>query len=268
MEFTFPRMTRTVKTLLIVYASVFVLSLFIEELSRAFALYLQKEPVLNIQLIYRVFTYSLVGSWNNVIGFGLFVLFMWWVGCGLEREWGTRTFIVFLACTVSVSGILSMMFLNLVGLPFAIMGTTGLTFAIITVLAFNHPESPFYMFGIFPLKAKWLLLVSFFLTLAAPSISYVIYAVVIQIASGLVAVIFSLVRFPVPPWLSGLGLFRDRSAWRSGGRFDGRKDPRSTGEKARISRFPLTGVWDKDKKKIKKLIDEIHADARKQEKDD
>lgn len=272
MDYFFPRMTRAVKVVLIVHAAVFVLSLFIAEIPRMLALYLQRDPAANLQLIYRIFTYTTAEYASSIVNLLLFGLFMWWMGCNLEEKWGTRTFVAYLLTTVAVSGLLSLMVLSLFRLPIAITGTSGLTFAIIAIVAFDHPNLPIYIFGIFPIKAKWVLLFSLLVpalaSLTDPSFVSLIYLMTVLLANALVAIVFVMIRFPLPVWLGSLGLFRDRSGEIPRSRFHDRSRRPDRNRNSRISKFPLSGVWDKDRKKIKELIDEIHADANKQKKDD
>jgi membrane associated rhomboid family serine protease len=204
MEQHVPGISKTVIVILIIHAIFFVLSAFIMEMGSTFSLYLSEAPEDNITLLYRVFSYPLVHvnpGGESLLGFLLFALFMWWVGSALEREWGSKLFILFYVMTIGISGLLCLLLLNLIAIPFPIMGTSGMTFAIIAVFAFNNPNSRFFIFGIFPLKAKWLLFISLILTFLIPSPLYIAYSLLIQVVTGLTAVIFCMFVFPLPLWL-------------------------------------------------------------------
>jgi hypothetical protein len=274
MNYQLPRLTPTVKYLLIGYAAVFVLSIFIQAIPANLALFFQDTALGNISLVWRAFTYSFVTNLQGILGLMFFALFLWWVGGALESQWGTRTFVTFLAVTSAVAGLLSLLALSAFGNPIPVAGTVGLTFAIITVFAFLAPEAQFYMFGIFPLKAKWLVLISVILTFITPNLTYIIYALVVQIVSGFVAVAFVMIRFPLPYWLaSALGKIRSDirsrgSRRKSGktrlsiyrhpdaGRNDGR-NPDSIAADPKMNR--------KARKEVRKLMDRIYKSAKKED---
>lgn len=209
MQNSFPRITKTITYILIIHAIAFVLSIFLPFLNNILALYLSPTLTENISLLYRIFTYPLVGGYGNSIGLIFFALFMWWVGSTLEKMWGTIMFLRFYLTTISISGLLSMFLFYLIKMPLPVLGTTGITFAIIAVFAYNQPNTPFYIFGIFPLKAKWLVLIAVVLIFLNPSPVYILYNVIIQFFTGITAVVFVYLNFPRPPWLSSfLSRFR------------------------------------------------------------
>lgn len=204
MEQHFPKISRVIIIILVIHSVFFVLSVILREIVNTLSLYFLDTPEANISLLYRILTYPLVyihTGGENLFGFMLFALFMWWVGSALEREWGSKLFVLFYLITIGISGIVCLILLNLLGITFPIMGTSGITFAIIAVFAYKNPNSRFHVFGIFPIKVKWLLLVSLVLTFLIPSPLYIVYSLLIQLITGLTAVIFCRIVFPLPLWL-------------------------------------------------------------------
>lgn len=207
--YAFPKITNAIKIILIVHGIGFLFSIFMPETMRiVFGLGSQSDPILYITFIWKIFTYPIVGH-TNIIGLLFFALFMWWVGSRLEESWGTKLFVTFYLVTISVSGLLILPLISLIGDPqlSSLYGTTGLTFAIIAVYAYIAPNLQFYIFGIFPMKVKWLLLISIILTFAsgaqagASAGSVILYNLIIQIITGLVAVTFVFINFSLPTWI-------------------------------------------------------------------
>ncbi|MBN1699317.1 MAG: rhomboid family intramembrane serine protease [Spirochaetales bacterium] len=202
-DYQLPKITRTVTVILIIHAVFFLLSLVIPRIIFGyFGLYWSDMPVFNLTLVYRIFTYPFVLFRVEIFGLLFFALFMWWVGSGLERSWGTRQFITFYCVTVSVSGLLCLPVIHLTGVHMGyIAGTIGITFSIIAVYAYLTPNTPFYVFGIFPIKVKWLLLVSLLFIIMEPTPSSMLYHLIIQLVTGLVAVMYVFFTQPIPVWV-------------------------------------------------------------------
>lgn len=200
-QYQLPKLTQTIKIVLIIHGAFFIVSIFAPQINAYFALFFQPTISAHITLIFRIFTYTLISS-NNIMSLLMFGLFMWWVGGRLEEIWGRDYFIFFYLVTVGVSGILCLVIFHFTGIPAIIAGTTGVTFAIIAVFAYLTPNSPFYVFGIFPLKVKWLLAISLILTFMEPSPIGILYNILFQVITGLVAVCFVMINFPLPMWIS------------------------------------------------------------------
>ncbi len=279
MEQNLPKISKTIIVILIIHTVFFVLSVFVREIGNIFALYFLDTPASNITLLYRIFSYPLVyihAGGDSLLGFMLFALFMWWVGTALEREWGSKLFILFYVITIVVSGILCLLLLNLIGIPFPIMGTSGITFAIIAVFAFINPNSRFYLFGIFPVKVKWLLLISLVLTFLIPSPLYIVYSLAIQLITGLCAVVFHMSVFPLPLWLEARvqGFKEDRKSKefkKKRRRFTVYKNPKYENGIKSPNRLEDEEIRKMANREIDKILDKIKkksdASSDKEEKD-
>jgi membrane associated rhomboid family serine protease len=98
-----------------------------------------------------VLTYMFVhaGIWHllfNMLGLLFF-------GPVLEDRWGSREFIKFYFLCGFAGGLLSLFF------PYqAIVGASAAIFGILVAFAMYWPDNPIYIWGIFPVKAKWLVL--------------------------------------------------------------------------------------------------------------
>lgn len=101
-------------------------------------------------------------------GFGhlLFnMLALWMFGAALEWEWGTKQFCFYYFLTGIGAGLASILFS-----PFAIdptIGASGAIYGLLLAFGVLHPNRPIFIYGIFPVKAKWLVIAVGVLTLWA-----------------------------------------------------------------------------------------------------
>jgi membrane associated rhomboid family serine protease len=204
--FALPKLTKAVKYILIAQGIGLILSLISPE--RMIYYFSINTGFLNVQglgsffeyisLAWQIFTYPLVYPSGSIslINLLFFGLFMYFVGCRLEESWGTKIFIIFYLTVISVSGLISFIILSLFGLPI-VYGISGITFSIIAVYAWFAPNLQFFIFGLFPVKVKWLLLVAVILAIFSWPTGFVM-----EISAGLVAVIFVFIKFPLPSWVA------------------------------------------------------------------
>ena len=83
------------------------------------------------------------------------MLFLFFFGPPLESKWGSREFIrYYLVC--GLGGVaLSFLFVS-----YSIIGASAAVYGVMLAFAMAWPDAPIYVWGIFPVKAKWL--VAFF----------------------------------------------------------------------------------------------------------
>lgn len=87
------------------------------------------------------------GFWHVFLN----MLMLFFFGPPLERQWGSREFIKFyLVCGLGGAA-LSFLFM-----PDSIIGASAAVYGIMAAFAMTWPEAPIYVWGIFPVKAKWL----------------------------------------------------------------------------------------------------------------
>jgi rhomboid family protein len=79
------------------------------------------------------------------------MLFLFFFGPPLEAKWGEREFLKFY-----LIGGLGGVALSMVFLPSSIVGASAAVYAVMLAFAMNWPNSPIYVFGIFPVLAKYL----------------------------------------------------------------------------------------------------------------
>ncbi len=95
-------------------------------------------------------TYMFVHAGFGHLFFNMLALFFF--GPPLEANWGGREFLKFyLVCGLGGA------VLSLLAPQVAIIGASAAVFGVMLAFAMNWPDAPIYVFGIFPVKAKWLI---------------------------------------------------------------------------------------------------------------
>ena len=112
-----------------------------------------------------IVTYMFVHAWLAHIAFNMFTL--WMFGPRLEQIWGTRTFIQFyLWCGIG-GGIAHLLFAQ----HSTVIGASGAISGVLVAYALHWPDEEVYLFGVIPMKTRWL----------------VVWMVVINLAMGVAA---------------------------------------------------------------------------------
>jgi membrane associated rhomboid family serine protease len=95
-----------------------------------------------------IVTYMFVhgGFWH--LFWNMVALFFF--GPPLEAKWGSREFLKFYAWCAAGGALLSLVFA-----PNPIVGASAAVYGIMLAFAMNWPDSPIYIWGILPVKAKW-----------------------------------------------------------------------------------------------------------------
>ena len=144
-------LTPVVKRLLIANAVAFGLTLV---LGRSFVYdWFAFQPTRIFIRPWGVFTYMFVHGGFMHIAVNMLALFFF--GGPLEERWGSREFFKYYVIC-GLGGVA----LSYVFMPTAIVGASAAVFGVMLAFAMIWPDSPIYVWAIFPVKAKWL--VAFF----------------------------------------------------------------------------------------------------------
>ncbi|GMV07817.1 MAG: hypothetical protein AMXMBFR53_40920 [Gemmatimonadota bacterium] len=103
------------------------------------------------------FTYMFVHGGLMHLALNMLVLFFF--GPPLESRWGGREFFKFYVICGLGGVALSFFFL-----PAAVVGASAAVYGLMLAFAVNWPDAPIYVWGIFPVKAKWLVAFLFVLS--------------------------------------------------------------------------------------------------------
>lgn len=117
------------------------------------ALTLNREAILSGE-VWRLVSWIFIPNTTSLLWVLFYLMFTWWVGDLIESTWGTFKlnlyyFTGYLACTVA-----ALVF------PGPSLGNTALTSSLLFAAATIAPELQILLFGIIPLRLKWVALVS------------------------------------------------------------------------------------------------------------
>ncbi len=150
------RMTPVVKRLLIANAAVFLLTLLVGQdvIFRWFAFH----PRHFLTQPWGAFTYMFVHAGFMHVFMNMLVVFFF--GPPLEARWGSKEFFrYYLVC--GMGGVL----LSFLFVPASVVGASAAAYGLMLAFAMTWPDAPIYVWGIFPVKAVWLVAFLFAMTL-------------------------------------------------------------------------------------------------------
>lgn len=144
--------TKAVKYLLLANVGIFFLEfLWGSELIYLFGL----TPALVKQgFIWQLFTYMFLHGGFFHIFFNMFAL--WMFGGEIERAWGTKEFLKYYFVTGVGAGFFTFFLSFNSHVP--TIGASGAIFGILVAFAMMFPDRPIYLYFLFPIKAKYLVI--------------------------------------------------------------------------------------------------------------
>lgn len=152
------RLTPWVKRLLIANTVVFLLTLIV---GRDFVFnWFSFRPSEVLFRPWGVVTYMFLHGDFWHLFMNMLVLFFF--GPPLESKWGSREFIKYYVICGLGGVALSFFFVS-----YAIIGASAAVYGIMLAFAMTWPEAPIYVWGIFPVKAKWLVAFLFVVTFSS-----------------------------------------------------------------------------------------------------
>ena len=140
------RPTPMVKRLLIANSVVFAIGLVLPELVLD---WLAFQPTRIVFRPWAPLTYMFVHGSLGHLFFNMLMLFFF--GPPLEGRWGEREFLKFYVICGLGGAALSFLFM-----PVSIVGASGALYGVMIAFALNWPKAPIYVFGIFPVEARYL----------------------------------------------------------------------------------------------------------------
>ena len=117
--------------------------------------------------IWQLFTYLFIHGGIFHIFFNMFVL--WMFGKDLESQWGKMEFLLFYFVCGIGAGLITV--LSSVTSTVPIVGASGARYGLLLAYGFTYPNQMVYLYGLFPLKVKYMVLglgvIAFFASLSA-----------------------------------------------------------------------------------------------------
>ena len=105
--------------------------------------------------IWQLFTYAFLHGGIFHLIFNMFAL--WMFGCELERHWGTRVFVKYVLVTGIGAGISTVIVFPNLSIP--TIGASGLVYGILLAYGLFFPNRIIYLYLLFPIKAKYFVLI-------------------------------------------------------------------------------------------------------------
>ena len=157
-----------VKLLVIINIVVFVLTALSGQRSILFSSFgLVPSHVWSNFKVWQLFTYLFVHGGFLHIFFNMFVL--WMFGKDLEMQWGKNEFLLFYFTCGIGAGLMTVLFSVNSIVP--IVGASGAIYGLLVAYGFTYPNRMVYLYGLFPLKVKYMVLglgvIAFFASLSA-----------------------------------------------------------------------------------------------------
>ncbi len=105
---------------------------------------------------WQLITYSFLHGGFAHLFFNMFAL--WMFGVPIERAWGSRRFGVYYFVCVAGAGLTQLLVVTLSGSVYPTVGASGGVFGILLAFGMMFPNTPIYLYFLFPIKAKWLVI--------------------------------------------------------------------------------------------------------------
>lgn len=146
--------TPAVKNVILANVAVFLIQMLWPQLVDIRIFGLVPYLVLDQFFIWQLVTYMFLHGGFSHILFNMFAV--WMFGSDLERTWGTKEFLRYYFLTGTLAGV--SIFLWNFGSLVPTIGASGAVFGILAAYALFFPNQDIYIWGIFPVKAKFLAL--------------------------------------------------------------------------------------------------------------
>jgi membrane associated rhomboid family serine protease len=147
-------LTPAIKWLLVANGAIYLLGL-LTNTKVLFDLFgLVPTAILGKGYLWQVATYMFLHGGFFHLFFNMFSL--WMFGTDLEREWGTKAFLKFYFITGVGAGIIT--FLLTIGSSIPTIGASGAIYGILVAFAIIYPNRLVYIYFLFPVKVKYLVL--------------------------------------------------------------------------------------------------------------
>lgn len=145
------RWTKGVKRLIIINVVIWLLMLVGYNLLTPFGL---TPTLVKKGYIWQLFTYMFLhGDFFHIL-FNMFIL--WMFGRSIEEEWGTKEFVKYYFITGIGAGVFT--FILSINSSIPTIGASGAIFGILVAYAMMFPDSLIYVWFLFPIKAKYLVI--------------------------------------------------------------------------------------------------------------
>ena len=151
--------TPAVKILIITNVIAFVLNLIVDVMTIRLGLW--PKAVFEDLALWQPFTYMFLHSIAGVGHVLINMLSLWMFGTELERTWGTRFFTKYYFVTgvgAAATSLLLSLFVD--GIYYSVtVGASGAIYGLLLAYALYFPDRPIYMYMVFPIPAKYFVMI-------------------------------------------------------------------------------------------------------------
>ncbi len=154
---------------------------------------------------WQVLTYGFLHGGFTHILFNMFAL--WIFGTALENSWGSRRFAIFYFVCLIGAGLVQLFVTTMQaqasGFPVPTVGASGAVYGILLAFGMMFPETPIYVYFLFPIKAKYFVVLYGVLELwsglANTNSGIAHFAHLAGMAFGLVLILYWRGKLPLKP---------------------------------------------------------------------
>lgn len=111
---------------------------------------------MSLFLPWQLVTYSFLHGGFTHLLFNMFAL--WLFGVQIENTWGSRRFAAFYFVCVAGAGLIQLLVASSGGDIYPTVGASGGVFGILLAFGMMFPNQLIYIYFLFPIKAKWLVI--------------------------------------------------------------------------------------------------------------
>lgn len=104
--------------------------------------------------VWRLLTYAFCHT--EPLGLALNMVVLWIFGSRTEGMRGSREWLAFYLCGAIAGGLGHLLFSLVVPTAVPVMGATGPVLAVLTLYALYYPREQLWLFGLFPIECRWL----------------------------------------------------------------------------------------------------------------
>ncbi len=215
-RFAMPSITPVVMWLLIINVVVYLTSIMIPALGTLFTNMFSVFPVdlITIMQIWRLVTYQFLHDLTSVRHIFYNMLVLYFFGPMLERQWGSKKFLIFYLICGAMGGVLYT-FLVLVRFPYVgigtLVGASGAIYGMLASMAIMYPRMKIYILGIFPIQMMYLVLILVAISLINLRTGYNAGGEAAHLAGMAAGAVYVLYR----PWRQKLKSNSQRATWKS-----------------------------------------------------
>jgi membrane associated rhomboid family serine protease len=143
-----------IKWIIVVNVAVFVIQIIAPQITDWCAL---NASAISGGQVWRLLTYEFLHETRTPWHIFFNMYFLYLAGRKVEQHYGSREFLFFYIAAGVLSGLFSVMWYQVFGVPgWSAIGASGAVAAVFILYALRWPHDLFYLFGIIPVQAMWL----------------------------------------------------------------------------------------------------------------